>query len=43
MVVTDGIRSRGKRLGTLILSRLAELWQEVVHDKDALHGDIPLE
>ena len=43
MVVWYDARLFGKRLGALILSRLAELGQEVVHDKDALDGIILLD
>ena len=42
MVVLHDARSLRKRLGALILSRLAELRQEVVHHKDALAGSVLL-
>ena len=42
MVVVHDVRLFRNRLGALILSRLAELRQEVVHHKDALDGTILL-
>lgn len=43
MVVWYDARLFGKRLGALILSGLAEVGQEVVHDKDALDGIVLLD
>lgn len=43
MVVVHDVRLFGNRLSALILSRLAEVRQEVVHHKDALDGTILLD
>lgn len=43
MIVLHDIKMFGKCLGALILSRLAEVGQEVIHDKDALDGAILLD
>ena len=43
MVVLHDFRLFKKRLSALILSRLAELRQEVIHDKDTLDGGILLD
>lgn len=43
MIVPQGAKLLGKGFSALILGRLAEVGQEVVHDKDILDGSILLD